>query len=275
MKYFLSGLLMGICDLIPGISGGTVAFLLGIYGELIDSLSSVGTCFFKRQKEQGFPLFFLMGGMGTALLLFSHFVHFLLAVYREPLFACFCGLILASTLICMKDIKRIRWFFVLLGFTLSLCLPQGQANITTHGPMTLVIAGYCSISAMLLPGISGSYVLHLFGAYEAAITALATIWVTPLKSLQLLGFLLIGILGGAVTFTRAIRALLERHHDLTLSLLSGFMMGSVKMILPETATLSSGVCCLLGIAVVFFIKRWGTPKVLPTLSDKALPFRRS
>ncbi len=246
---------MGACDLIPGISGGTVAFLLGIYEDLIDSLSSFGTNFLEKEKKKGYPIFFLLAGMGTSIFLFSHVIHHLLSLYRESLFATFCGLILASTFFLIKEIKKVRVLPLILGFLIAFTLPEPclkHANIT---PLNLIIAGYFSISAMLLPGISGSYVLHLFNAYEPAIEALVQMGKTPLNSVGFLSFLLMGILAGAMTFTKVIKYLLKRHENITLSLLSGFMVGSLQMIVPKSPSMSGCLSCILGALIVFGLKR--------------------
>jgi putative membrane protein len=254
IRYFLTGVLMGICDLIPGISGGTIAYLLGVYEELIDHLSSFGVNLLEKERGKGHPLFFTLMGMGTSLLIFSHAVHYLLLFYREPLLASFCGLILSSTFLHMKEIKKIKPMLFVLGFCLAFFLPEAGAQKTILSPLTLVVAGYFSISAMLLPGISGSYVLHLFGAYEEAIKALVTLGITPLKSISFLSFLLIGILGGGLTFTKVIHYLLKKHENVTLSLLSGFMLGSIKMILPKTVSLTLFFPFFLGALLVFILK---------------------
>jgi putative membrane protein len=232
IRLYFVGMLMGIADLIPGISGGTVAFSCGIYEEL---LSSIKTLRIQSFKKIAWPFLLpLFGGIATSILLFSKLFYFLLLNYRAPLFGLFFGMVAASCVNVAKDAKLYRpsrLFALFVGFAVSFlitCLPS--QSVFGSGFFGILLAGIIGSGAMLLPGISGSFVLQLIGVYPLVILALAT--PTYPNSFKLLIAIGIGIALGFAIFSRAFGFLLLNFRFITLSLLVGFMAGGLKALWP-------------------------------------------
>lgn len=243
---FLKGMAMGIAEVIPGVSGGTIAFITGIYERLLNCIKSFDLKLLSTFKEDGiagvwkaidgFFLLRLLGGMATGVIVGVLGVTFLLEQYPEPLWAFFFGLILASAVYIAKQIET--WSAVSI-----ICLVVGTAvayGITTlpmgQGSDSLVVtffAGAIAISALILPGISGSFILLLMGMYTIIIptikTALKTFEVDAIIVLLVFGS---GCLLGLVTFSRVLSWTFENHKNKTLAVLTGFMLGSLNKIWP-------------------------------------------
>lgn len=235
---------MGAADLVPGISGGTVAFILGIYEWLIGALS--GTHPGTSRRASLLPLSILGLGITTSLLLFSRLISSCLANPElcTPFFALFVGLILGS----IHHVKKrlTIWtpttYCVLLlagvcGLFVALSPAHSSVNSTAFNPL-LILFGMVASGAMLLPGISGSYILVLLGVYPQAIDSLKSLTdsllhlhFSPIPALFLaqIGF---GVLIGLILFSKAIRWLLIHFHDATIAALIGLMIGSLPSICP-------------------------------------------
>lgn len=315
----ICGICMGAADLIPGISGGTIAFVMGFYQELISSLKNVNAKsflkFLKKQDQSGAWKFLSGLGLGMMIALGSlvHVFSYLLGhpVFSQFLYASFFGLILASTLIFTKKIsvwtgKHLVMFFI--GITLSFIFTnlemmftaseplydvpyvvKGDALISNYNPTEkllvaipekhifamvskkyisaedavyslsdkewikvseipkreqpwispwLIFCGAIAISAMLLPGISGSYLLTVLGVYSIVIASLSDfiMGLTHLswerESFQVLANLSVGIIMGALVFSRVITWLFKNYECLTIVLLTGFMLGAMRTIWP-------------------------------------------
>jgi putative membrane protein len=229
--YFI-GVLMGIADLIPGVSGGTIAFVCGIYEEL---LASIQTLRIQNFRKIAWPfLLTLGGGMATSILLFSKLFYFLMLDYKAPLYGFFFGVIAASTLTCAKEAKMkkpIDFLPLVGGAVLSYLLTIIPAQLFFgSGFWGILFAGIVGTAAMLLPGISGSFVLQVIGVYPLVLYALTT--PTAASSLKLLIAMGIGIAIGFAIFSRAISSLLAKFRKLSLSCLVGFMAGSIKALWP-------------------------------------------
>lgn len=231
-RLYLTGVCMGIADLIPGVSGGTVAFLSGVYEKLLESIQTLRLHSFKKIA---WPFLLpLGGGIVTAILLFSKLFYFLLLFYRDPLFGFFFGLIAASTYICAKEaqIKTLGLIFLALmgaAFSFGLTLFSSQLLFGSSF-FGILFAGMLATGAMLLPGISGSFLLHLLGVYPLMLYALNTpMHPGSLKLLIAMGF---GISLGFILFSRAISFLLARFRRQTLVLLVGFMAGGMRSLWP-------------------------------------------
>lgn len=238
-----------MADLVPGVSGGTVALILGVYEALIQAISS-----FKKSS-----LFFLLkvvGGVGMALFCLSTVLHAWLEqpISRALLFSAFFGFILGSIWF-VKD-RVARWnkkvVFALLVGTICACLLTQSPHINFDAtPYSLFLAGMLAVSAMLLPGISGSYIYVLLGLYPAIISALARrdIWfLLPLGC---------GVCIGAVLFSQLIQWLLEKYHDITMGALVGFMLGSLGAIWPYQQGVDSfwvSTTIVLSFFVVFLVE---------------------
>jgi len=243
---FLKGMAMGIAEVIPGVSGGTIAFITGIYERLLNCIKSFDFKLISTLKEEGlagawkaidgFFLVRLLGGMATGVIVGVLGVTFLLEQYPEPLWAFFFGLILASAVYIGKQIEQ--WSIVPI-----LCLIVGTVvayGITTlpmgQGSDSLVVtffAGAIAISALILPGISGSFILLLMGMYTIIIptikTALKTFEVDAIIVLLVFGS---GCLLGLMTFSRVLSWTFQNHKNKTLAVLTGFMLGSLNKIWP-------------------------------------------
>ncbi len=322
----LCGVCMGAADLVPGISGGTVAFVIGIYEDFIHAIRSFDSkafSFLLRGNIKGFLshvawqyLVCVLLGIAFSLLTLSSLVLYLLQneFYRSYLYSLFLGLVLGSVFFCYKLLREVNWksgVLCLVGAAFAYFLTNLPEDPRQHGPLysvpihletpsakplrnfdvttsrltdihreelvamlakgivtkeTLVydqanqrlgaarefvketkskvfntwviLCGIIGISAMLLPGISGSYLLNILGLYPAIIAALSDLSQglrqvsLDLDACLLLGNLLIGILLGAALFSRVLTYLLDHYHSQTISLLIGFMLGALRTVWP-------------------------------------------
>lgn len=242
------GVLMGAADAVPGVSGGTIAFMTGIYEELIWSLKQCGPealrLLFKNgiksawQHINGNFLVALFGGVIVSLATISRVVLYLLDTYPELLWSFFFGLILAGVWSVIRHVEQ--WRLSIIGaFILGTLVAYLITGISpTHvEPTTLFVflAGMVAICAMILPGISGSFILLLLGMYAPMMTAV--------KELQLLtlGIFASGCVIGLLSFSRVLSWMFSTHKTVTLALLGGFMLGSLNKVWPWKLTLETVV----------------------------------
>lgn len=266
IRLFFTGIAMGVADVIPGISGGTVAFLSGIYEKWLLSIQSLQLQSFRKIA---WPFLVPLGaGIACGFLALAHVMNLLLShdVYRIYLYALFFGLVLASAWQCGKkaEIKTpSRWIACGCGLLIAYMISGDRCQIESLlSPIGLVLAGSLASGAMLLPGISGSYLLCLLGIYPVAMAALAN----PIEGWSILLPLAIGIAVGLMVFSRLIHALLKHFHFFTLSLLTGFMLGGLRSIWPFGMgnPFFIGMVIVFGVAVVFFLsklKRSTVPRI--------------
>lgn len=230
---------MGSADLVPGVSGGTIAFISGIYEELLTAIKTVtGPTLkyaLKLQFKKAFtsvPFRFVLPlGLGLVSALFSlaGLLTYLLEHHGPLVWAFFFGLVSASTYIVAKRV--VRWnsinYVVFVGAAVcAYILVGGTATQLPHSPLMTFFSGAVAISAMILPGISGSFILVLLGQYTHILAS-----VTNFDFVTLALFIMGTILGIAL-FARALSWLLKKHHDITIAILSGFMLGSLRKIWP-------------------------------------------
>lgn len=245
LSLFLTGICMGAADLVPGISGGTIAFIMGIYEPLIHAIKSVS---FKSLVNKTFPWRFLatlLSGMAISMLLLSHTISFLLhdPYLRTFLYSAFFGLIAASIFLLTKQVEKWRSrdiIALIIGAVFAFFISNREVSVIQRDFSSgwLIFSGAAAISAMLLPGISGSYVLMILGVYPTALEALAKfssglkngVW--AIEPMAILGKILLGIMLGALIFSHAISWLLRHHRQMTLTLLIGFMIGAVRTAWP-------------------------------------------
>lgn len=249
----LKGMGMGAADVVPGVSGGTIAFIVGIYEELINSIKSINAenlrLLFSSQFRsfwKGINANFLLSivlGIGISIFSLAKIITYLLVSQPILVWAFFFGLVLASTWFVSKEIKQwqvktVISFVVgaLLAFYITVATP---AETPTH-PLFIFLCGAIAICAMILPGISGSFILVLLGKYFYIMEAVKTFRVTVMLTF------LAGAFIGITTFSRVLSFALRRFHDATIALLSGFMLGSLNKVWPwketiETYTDSHGV----------------------------------
>lgn len=235
---FLKGIAMGTADIIPGVSGGTMAFITGIYEDLLDSIKSFDMTLVRlllRQKIQEaveyVPWQFLIAlffGIGVAFVGLAHGVDWMLQNERIYLFAFFFGLILASI---VAIGGMVRWSagsvgMLLLGTVVAYVVVGLVPLEMPHDPITLLLSGMIAIMAMILPGISGSFLLLILGQYDYVLQLV--------KSLDVIGIfpLAVGAVIGLMGFSRVLSWLLKHYHQATVAALIGFMIGSLRKIWP-------------------------------------------
>lgn len=233
------GFCMGAADVVPGVSGGTMAFILGIYDELINAIHAVNFQFVRRliglrwrEAFGEFPWQFLLAlgmGIGLAIVILSRPISHALQTSPSLVWAFFFGLVLASALVVRKRVRRwtpttialalaaVVGAYVLVGLTPA---------ETPNDAWFIFVSGAIAICAMILPGISGSFILVLLGKYQYVLGAVTRADVITLAIFAA------GCATGIVAFARVLRWLLRRCHDPTVAVLAGFMLGSLRKVWP-------------------------------------------
>lgn len=240
---YVKGFMMGSADVVPGVSGGTVAFVVGIYEELIDAITAVNAKFVRRLATlhwraafADFPWQFLLVlglGIGTAILTMAHVLSWALEHHETLVWGFFFGLIVASIVLVLRRVRR--WTFpavaVMIGFAVAMYFLVGLTpHEMPHTPIFLFLSGALAICAMILPGISGAFILVLLGQYHYVLEAVVTRdWVT-------LALVAAGCAVGLLAFARVLKWLFSRYHDLTVAALIGLMIGSLRKIWPWKVT---------------------------------------
>lgn len=230
---------MGAADVVPGVSGGTMAFILGIYDELLDAIHSIDLTFIRRiltfkwrEAFLEFPWQFLTAlalGIGAAVLTLASALHWALENHPVYIWAFFFGLIVASILVVHRRVRNWNPANVLaaVGAAVGAFVLVGLSpSETPHTPPLLFLSGAIAICAMILPGISGAFILVLLGKYTHVLAAV--------KSFDIFTILLVGLgaVVGLLSFARFLRWLLKRNHDLVIAVLTGFMVGSLRKVWP-------------------------------------------
>jgi len=236
---FIRGVLMGAADIVPGVSGGTVAFITGIYDTLLNSIRSFDLkCLQMVLRGQfseawshvnGSFLTALLLGIATSILTLARVVSWLLQDYPVPLWAFFFGLVLASALVLLRQIKRwspVRALCLAGGISTALWVALSPVVHFDLGLTAVFLSGFIAICAMILPGISGSFILVLLGMYGTVLAAL--------KSFDVVFILVFasGAASGLMCFSRFLHWLLQRAHEETMALLTGFLFGSLAVVWP-------------------------------------------
>lgn len=244
---------MGIADIIPGVSGGTIAFITGIYEQLIDSISSFDHHFFKNllkfQFKKAFDyinlkfLLTLFFGIICAILITSRVVHFLLDNYSINTWAFFFGLILSSILFLIKKIENLLSSSaipaLIVGTVVGDLLIDLTPAQTPNDSIYIFMAGMIAICAMILPGISGAFLLLIMGKYSFITSSLKNPFI--LENIQTIILFCLGCLIGLISFSKVIKWGLTKHYNLMMSVLTGFMLGTLSKVWPWKVTLSSTV----------------------------------
>lgn len=301
----LKGIGMGAADVIPGVSGGTIAFITGIYENLLRSIRSFDLVAvrkllrldlkgFWKHIDGGF-LFSVLAGIGISIFSLAKVMQYLLETHPIFVWSFFFGLIIASSWLVAREVKK--W-----GAGTVVALIAGAAAayiITVLSPAStpdawwfIILSGAIAICAMILPGISGAFILLLMGKYAYIIGAVSTF------NLPVLLLFAVGAVAGIISFSHLLSWLLAKYHGATVALLTGFMVGSLNKIWPwketlETYTDSHGVAqplvernilpgtfseinhgepALLGWAIFFmavgFLLIWGIEKAAAVLNRK-------
>ena len=238
----LKGFCIGIANLIPGVSGGTMALILGIYEKLIFSLKKMDLKF----------LFPLGVGAGLAILSGAKLVPHLLDTYQEYTFALFLGLIVASLKVPYRKIERkgLREVIVaILSFILAFYIAGLEIKTVFSGNKLILVAGFFAMTAMLLPGISGSAILLILGVYRPVLKAISSFDFTTILPFAL------GALLGIIFFVLVFSFLLKRYHSLSMAFLVGLMMGSLRVIIPNKFNIYILLFFALGMGAIFMLER--------------------
>jgi putative membrane protein len=244
----LRGMCMGAADVVPGVSGGTMAFILGIYQELVEAIRSINARFirnllsFRFKEALSLVPWKFLGSLVLGILLAVFSLARLLAwlLENKPVYiwSFFFGLILASIFTVGHNLERWKGstlVWAALG-TVGAYFLVGMVPVNTpEAPWFLFLSGAVAICAMILPGISGSFILVLLGKYHFVLAAVND------RNFIVLGVVAAGALLGITSFSRLLSWLLKRHHDVTIALLLGLMLGSLRKIWPWKMTLETGL----------------------------------
>lgn len=239
----LKGLAMGAADAVPGVSGGTIAFISGIYEELISTISNVNLSLLTTLRKQGFQAFWkqlngnfiLALGIGiiVSFITFMRLAKYLIEQHPILIWSFFFGLIVVSVYMVGRQIKKWRIstvFSAIIGAGLAYFISTLPTSASNDNPYFLFIAGALAICAMVLPGISGAFILLILGAYKSLSNALHDFDVKKVIIFAL------GALVGLLSFSRVLKWLFKHYHDITLALLTGFIFGALSKIWPWKQT---------------------------------------
>ena len=244
---FIRGLAMGAADVVPGVSGGTIAFITGIYDELIASLTACnikalrllfqsGPAAFWQHINGGFLMSLLLG-IATSVLSLARAISYALHHYPVPLAALFFGLILASAILVYRQVPRggrqIVW--LLCGFGFAILIGEIRPAEIASNPLNLFLSGALAICAMILPGISGSFILLLLGMYHPVIEAVKSIDIVSLLSF------VAGCGLGLMLFVRLLSWLMDHYRAPLMAVLCGILIGSLSIIWPWKFDASGGL----------------------------------
>jgi putative membrane protein len=243
----LKGMAMGAADVVPGVSGGTIAFISGIYEELIDTLNNIKFSLLKHLKQEGIKstwkkangsfLIALLSGVFVSVISLAKGVEWLLEHQPILLWSFFFGLVLASIIYVGKQIKTtpsdIKIFLAMtIGTVVAYLITTLNPAETSDTNLFLFFAGALAICAMILPGISGAFILVIIGAYSPVLEALSN---RDIKTILIIGA---GAVIGLLSFSKLLKWLFEKYHRLTLAVITGFMIGSLNKIWPWKETLT-------------------------------------
>lgn len=242
----LRGCAMGAADVVPGVSGGTIAFITGIYEELIDSIKAVDLQAVKLllkfklaefwEKINGNFLISVIAGIGISIFSLAKLMTWLLENHPIYIWSFFFGLIIASSVLVAKEIKKWNIFTVIsliLGAVIAYGITVMTPSETPDSWWFIILSGAIAICAMILPGISGAFILLLMGKYTYILGAVSAF------NIGVLLLFAVGAVAGITSFSHLLSWLLKHHHTATVSLLTGFMVGSLNKVWPWKETLQT------------------------------------
>ena len=242
----LKGCAMGMADVVPGVSGGTIAFISGIYEELLGSIKSIDLEAIKLlftgkfrtlwKKINGNFLFSLIAGIGVAILTMARVMTYMLENHPIITWSFFFGLIIASALMVAREVKH--WSIMpvvtmVIGAALSYWITVVSPATTPNDWWFVMLSGAIAICAMILPGISGAFILLLMGKYMFIMEAVTQM------NIGVLALFAVGAIVGIVSFSHVLSWLLAKWHDATVTMLMGFMIGSLNKVWPWKQTLET------------------------------------
>ncbi|NBC59065.1 MAG: DUF368 domain-containing protein [Bacteroidetes bacterium] len=290
------GIAMGAADVVPGVSGGTIAFITGIYEELVTTISNIDLSLLRIWRQQGFPemwkklngnfLTSLLIGIGISVLSLMKLMKYLLDNHPIMVWSFFFGLVLASVWYIGKQIPKWKLSYILclvlgavMAYFITTLTPAGE----TQSLVYLFFCGALAICAMILPGISGAFILVLLGAYKQILEAVSAL---DVKTIATVG---IGAVVGLLSFSRLLKWLFQHYENITLAILTGFIVGSLNKIWPWKNVINSEIIqgkevilrqtsvlphnfdgqpqvitaillAILGFALIFILERWSYKK---------------
>lgn len=230
---------MGVADLVPGISGGTIALITGIYSELLKSIKSIDGSALKSLKRDGIAatwrlingnwLVTLLAGMLTSVALFSNGIDYLLDAHTLSLWSFFSGVVIASAIFLLRRYRPRHWhhwFLLVAGVQVAVALAQMPVVVSQNSYLSLFLAGSVAVSAMILPGISGTLIVVTLGLYPTMIAALTNL------QFDVLGAFSVGGIVGLLLFSRFLSWIMDRHQTALMATMCGFLIGSLNLLWP-------------------------------------------
>lgn len=236
----LKGIAMGAADVVPGVSGGTIAFISGIYEELLGSISNINLKLLKTLRDKGLKqawkqangnfLAALLTGVFVSIVSLAKVISWLLANHPILVWSFFFGLVLASVIYIAKQVTKwnaVSVFLLFLGAAVAYYITTLNPLVSENSSMLFMfLAGAIAICAMILPGISGSFILVLLGAYKPVLAAVNN------RDFTTIAVVAMGAVIGLLSFSRVLKYLFENYKNYTLVLLTGFIIGSLNKIWP-------------------------------------------
>ncbi|SEA03620.1 putative membrane protein [Alistipes timonensis JC136] len=242
----LKGCAMGMADVVPGVSGGTIAFISGIYEELLDSIRSVNATALKLLLRFRFAEFWrhingrfllpVLLGIAVAIFSLARLMTYLLVNHPIAIWSFFFGLIVASALLVARQIGRWDWRTLLafvVGAVAAWWITVATPAETPNDWWFVMLSGAIAICAMILPGISGAFILLLLGKYQYIMHAVGEF------NIPVIVVFVIGAAAGIISFSHLLSWLLKHLHDVTVAVLMGFMVGSLNKVWPWKETVET------------------------------------
>lgn len=280
---YLKGVCMGAADVVPGVSGGTIAFITGIYEELLETISGIRFSLFRTWQKEGFKamwrelngnfLLVLFAGILTSVASLAIGIKHLLAHYPIQLWGFFFGLIIASVYLVGKQVsdktKVVNWIGLAVGTVVAYYITLATPTEGSENLIYIFFCGTIAITAMILPGISGSFILLLLGAYTTVLGSISGLvealknlaWDTAIQNTILLSVFTAGCVVGILSFSGVLNWMFKKAYDLTVAVLTGFLIGSLNKVWPWKETVET------------FVKHPGTAKesVIPVVQNNVMP----
>jgi putative membrane protein len=265
MRYlilYLKGMLMGAADLVPGVSGGTIALITGIYKELLESINLLSLSNLKLWKQQGLKsvwkkingpfLIAVFGGILSSILLLSRLLEWLNENHPLVLWSFFFGLLIASIIYLFRaelSFSMLNVLYVCFGAVISFLVTQLNGGANQSSLWYLFLSGFIGISAMILPGLSGAYILVVMGVYQ---TVLSNVRIAQdlifnfdqtqfINTASILGVFILGILVGIMVFAKFLSWLLNHYPQRSIAVLVGLMIGALHKVWPWQNTVADSV----------------------------------
>lgn len=259
---YLKGMLMGAADLVPGVSGGTIALITGIYKELLESINLISLSNLKLWKQQGLKsvwkkingpfLIAVFGGILSSILLLSRFLEWLIENHPLVLWSFFFGLLIASIIYLFRaklSFSMLNMLYICFGAVISFLVTQINGGANQSSLWYLFLSGFIGISAMILPGLSGAYILVVMGVYQ---TILSNVRIAQdlifnfdqtqfINTTSILGVFILGILFGIKVFAKLLSWLLNHYPQRSIAVLVGLMIGALHKVWPWQNTVADSV----------------------------------